>query len=106
MVSRLRTFCRWMVRSNRARTNPIIGLSCIKVTDANKTRKRRPLTDDEAMRLLEWTRQSPEPFMDLSGPDRAMLYIAAINTGLRASELASLTPDSFELDGDRPLVRC
>ena len=35
-----------------------------------------------------------------------MLYLVAINTGLRASELASLTPESFELGDDRSLVRC
>ena len=93
----IRTFCRWMVRSKRARQNPLAGMSCIKVTDANRTRKRRPLTDDEVRRLIEATRKSPEPFMGLSGPDRAMLYLLAVNTGLRAGELASLTPGSFEL---------
>lgn len=35
-----------------------------------------------------------------------MLYVVAVNTGLRASELASLTPKSFELDDDHPMVRC
>ena len=110
----IRTFCRWMVRSKRARQNPLAGMSCIKATDANRTRKRRPLTDDEVRRLIETTRKSPEPFMGLSGPDRAMLYLVAINTGLRASELASLTPESFELkapstrsgQASRPMVRC
>ncbi|MFO7858046.1 MAG: tyrosine-type recombinase/integrase [Ectothiorhodospiraceae bacterium] len=102
----IRTFCRWMVRAKRARQNPLVGLSCIKVTDANRRRKRRPLTDSEVRRLIETTRKSPEPFMGLSGQDRAMLYLLAVNTGLRASELASLTPESFELGGDRSLVRC
>ena len=51
-------------------------------------------------------RRSPEPFMGLTGPDRAMLYIVAANTGLRASELASLTPESFELNCEMPTVRC
>ncbi|MFW5840613.1 MAG: hypothetical protein ACOCZE_08540 [Planctomycetota bacterium] len=40
-----------------------------------------------ALALIEVTRESPEAFMGLSGPDRAMLYLVAINTGLRASEL-------------------
>ena len=35
-----------------------------------------------------------------------MLYVVAVNTGLRASELGSLTPECCELDGDHPLVRC
>jgi integrase len=102
----IRTFCRWMLRSRRAGQDPLVGMSCIKVTDANRTRKRRPLTDEEAKALIEATRESPESFMGLSGPDRAMLYLVAVNTGLRASELASLKPESFELGGERSLVRC
>jgi len=34
----------------------------------------------------------------MPGPDRAMLYRLAVETGLRASELASLTPASLDLD--------
>ena len=36
----------------------------------------------------------------MNGPDRAMLYAVAGYTGLRASELASLTPECFDLDAD------
>src|SRR5262249_60137054 len=39
-----------------------------------------------------------EPFICLDGTDRAMLYIVAAYTGLRCSELARLTPFSFEFD--------
>ena len=35
-----------------------------------------------------------------------MIYIIAANTGLRASELASLTPESFSLHDDPPTVHC
>ena len=37
------------------------------------------------------------PFRGLTGPDRLVLYTLAANTGLRAGELASLTPGSFNL---------
>jgi Phage integrase family len=40
----------------------------------------------------------------MKGPDRAMLYAVAAYTGLRASELASLTPESFDLDGNHATV--
>lgn len=102
----LRTFCLWLVRTKRVGENPIAGLSCIRVTEADRKRRRRNLSDVEVQALLDATRQSMKTFMGLSGPDRAMLYIIAINTGLRASELASLTPESFELDGEHPIVRC
>ncbi len=40
----------------------------------------------------------------MRGHDRAMLYYVAAFTGLRAQELASLTPQSFDLDADPPTV--
>ena len=40
----------------------------------------------------------------MSGADRAMLYATAAYTGLRASELASLKPESFQLDAQPPTV--
>jgi len=78
----------------------------LKVTTADKKRRRRNLPDDEMAALVAAARRSPEPYAGLSGPDRAMLYIVAANTGLRASELASLTPKSFSLDGNRATVHC
>jgi site-specific recombinase XerD len=102
----IRTFCRWLVRAKRVRENPLFGMSCLKVTDADRKRRRRSLSPEEVTALVTATEQSTEPFMGLSGRDRAMLYIIAVNTGLRASELASLTPQSFELNAEMPVVRC
>ena len=102
----MRTFCRWLVRTKRTSENPVADLSCMKVTEADRKHRRRPLNDEELALLLAAARKSPEPFMGLSGPDRAMLYLVAVDTGLRASELASLTPASFDLDAAQPVVRC
>jgi integrase len=102
----VRTFCRWLVRTKRIAENPVADLTCMKVTEADRRRRRRPLGDEELTLLLAAARKSSEPFMGLLGPDRAMLYLVAANTGLRASELASLMPESFELDAAQPMVRC
>ncbi|MCA9028792.1 MAG: tyrosine-type recombinase/integrase [Planctomycetaceae bacterium] len=40
----------------------------------------------------------------LTGEQRYILYSTALTTGLRVSELASLTPAHFDLDGDSPSV--
>ena len=40
----------------------------------------------------------------MNGPDRAMLYRVAAETGFRASELGSLVSESFKLDSDSPIV--
>ena len=41
---------------------------------------------------------------NVSGEDRRMLYLLAASSGFRCSELASLTPESFELSGSVPSV--
>ena len=64
-------------------------------------RVRRPLTDDEFARLIR-AAEAGDEFRGLSGPDRAVLYVTAGYTGLRASELASLTPASFQFDAATP----
>ena len=102
----LRNFMRWMVRNRRVRQDPLARMRLLKITTADRKRRRRNLPDDEMAALVAAAKRSPEPFMGLSGPDRAMLYIVAANTGLRASELASLTPKSLSFDGARATVRC
>ena len=102
----LRNFCRWLVREPRVREDPLVSARLLKLTAADKKRRRRNLTDDEFAALVAAARRSQDPFMGLPGPDRAMLYIVAANTGLRASELASLVPKSFDLTGSRATVRC
>lgn len=64
---------------------------------------RRPLTNDEFAALIAATK-SGKMMVRLTGADRAMLYIVVAYTGLRASELASLTPESFRLDETPPTV--
>src|SRR5262249_50892844 len=55
-------------------------------------------------RLLEATRESNRSFRGLAGEDRFQLYATACGTGFRAAGLASLTPESFDLDTDSPTV--
>src|SRR5205823_4689811 len=63
---------------------------------------RRALSLAELGRLLESARDSAAKFRGLTGADRVMLYTAAMTTGLRADELASLTPASFDLSTSPP----
>ncbi len=102
----VRNFSRWLVADRRVEQNPIAGLKALKVTESDKKRRRRNLTDDEFAALIAATRGSGQVFRGLAGADRAMLYMLAANTGLRASELASLTPESFDLDSGTQTVHC
>jgi integrase len=90
-------FCKWMIKEQRATApSPLEHLSCIKQTE--KRRQRRAITVKEVRRLLETTQAAPERY-GLSGAERALLYRLAIESGLRASELRSLTKSSFDFKG-------
>jgi len=100
-VRDLRSFFRWMVRDNRALGNPLEDLSGVNAK-TDKRHERRALTIDELRWLLEVTTIGPERY-GMTGEDRALLYRLAVETGLRSSELRSLTRWSFRL-ADRPTV--
>jgi len=81
-----------------------------------KSRKRaswtyKPLTFDKLNaavgRAHERLKDSPEFIaqMERLGIERALIYKLAVTTGLRKSELASLTVGQLDLDGDFPHVR-
>ena len=65
--------------------------------------ERRHLSPADFGRFIDATRGKGERY-GLTGEQRVLLYITAAYTGLRASELASLTPASFDLTADPPMV--
>lgn len=85
----------------KARVKPLKAIRAINV-ETDRKRRRRALTVAEFGALLAAAERGPVLF-GLSGLDRAALYLVAAYTGLRRSELASLTPESFDLE--RGLVR-
>ncbi len=96
-------FTRWMVRMGRGTEEPLRVLSPLNArTDVR--RKRRALTSKEARSLLKSTAGGPER-AGIPGSERAILYLVALETGLRAGELESLQVQDFTLDGDKPTVR-
>jgi len=91
-----------MVRDRRIECNPLAHLSPLNA-HVEEHRQRRVLEPDEYRRLLEAAQTGPQRCR-LSGPDRFVLYLVASNTGLRNQELASLTPESFDIGGNEPSV--
>ncbi len=94
----LRTFGNWLLKDRRLGENPFRHMGAENTT-TDRRHDRRELSADELRRLLEATRKSPRSFRGLTGPDRFCLYATACGTGFRASALASLTPESFDLTG-------
>ena len=56
--------------------------------------KRRTLPIGDFQRFLDAARTGSE-FRGLKGSDRVVIYFAAVYTGLRAQEIAALTPSHF-----------
>jgi integrase len=99
----VKQFCRWLVKDRRMGDNPLAHLQGANVK-MDRRHDRRELTEDELRSLLSATRSSGHSFRGLGGLDRFALYATACGTGFRASALASLTPESFDLSGEVPTV--
>lgn len=96
-------FCNWLVQTKRIIANPIVGLERLN-NEVDVRHKRRALTVAEVNKLLESARKSAEKIQNYTGEQRARIYLFSYFTGLRRSEMASLTPSSFQLDSDQPTL--
>lgn len=102
-LAAVKHFLNWMVRDRRLLDNPLAHLAAGN-ENVDRRHDRRELEADELRRLLAAARDSARPFRGLTGFDRYHLYATACGTGFRASALASLTPESFDLVGETPTV--
>ena len=90
----VKQFVRWLEGDGRIETNPLRHLKG-KGVKHNLVHDRRAFTPEEAEYLVLET-STAKRLGGLSGEDRAWLYRLALTTGLRAKELWSLTPESFQ----------
>jgi integrase len=99
----IKQFVKWLVDHHRLDRDPLTPLKAGNVK-VDRRHDRRDVSPEECARLLKATRESKVRFMWQDGNDRFHLYLTALGTGLRAQELAALTPESFDLDADPPVV--
>ncbi len=100
----VKMFSRWLWKQGRLASDPLAGLSR-QNAEADRRHPRRVLSQGEFSRLVAAAESSPQVFRGLSGPDRAALYMLAAGSGLRASELASVTRATLLLDAQPPRVQ-
>ena len=100
-LSCCKSFCRWMMHERRATSSPVEYLDGQNAA-TDKRHTRRMLNQSDFAKLLTAAQSGPERY-GMSGAERALVYELAATTGLRASELASLTAGSFSL-GESPSV--
>jgi integrase len=96
-------FCRWAIRDRRTADNALTHLQGWNAR-LDRRHARRALEPEEISWLLTTAQASAWQYRGMTGRDRHALYAVALGTGLRAGELASLTPDNFRLEEDPPVV--
>jgi len=101
----VKMFSRWLWRNGKMRDDALASVKVGTVQKSERVRRRRALSREEFAVLLA-TIEKAEVSFCMSGSERAMLYKAAVGTGLRVKELASLTPERFDLEAEGgPAVR-
>jgi len=98
----VKAFSRWMVKDRRAGDNLLGHLSPANV-DVEDGLERRTLDPADFATVVAAAKRG-QTLYRLTGVDRATLYTVAAFTGLRAGELRSLTPESFDLESESPTV--
>lgn len=101
-LTSIRQFSRWLCRHKRMADDPFSAMTPGNIA-LDRRHDRRQMKDGELILLLQATARGPVRCR-LSGRDREMLYLTAAFTGLRASELASLQPASFDLNAEPETV--
>jgi integrase len=102
-LAAVKQFFRWLVRDRRAPDSPLAHLSGGNVR-VDRRHDRQNLAPDQLSTILAAALASAEEYRGLRGTDRHHLYLTAMTTGFRRSELATLTPESFDLDSDLPTI--
>jgi integrase/recombinase XerC len=96
-------FTRWLWRKRKVLDHdPLAGVD---LPSQATVGKRRALSPAELATLIDTARASGREFRDLTGPQRAALYLTAAATGFRAGELAIITPSHVRADADVPSIR-
>ena len=101
-IQAIDSFCRWMV-PDRMLSNPLARIAKLN-TEVDIRHQRRALSEQEVAKLLKSARESGIRIQTYDGALRARVYLVSYMTGLRRRELASLTPNSFDLSSDQPTV--
>jgi integrase len=97
----LKTFLNWAEIDGRILRNPIAQIE----KPARDSKKKGILTPEQFISLIKKTFENNTLIGNISGQDRAMLYVLAGTTGLRRNELLNLTWNDINLSDDNAFVR-
>jgi integrase len=103
-LTAIKGFTKWLATNHKLPRDP---LSSVKKPNpqVDRKRRRRMLLVEEWQWLRNATASGPERF-EIPAEERVLLYAVAIQTGLRSSELRSLTRGRLFLDQKQPFITC
>ncbi len=101
-LSTAKSFCAWLVRNRRISENPLQHLQSVSAKEDTR-HARRALNTGEIRALLAAAEAGPERY-GMTGPERALCYRLALETGLRRNEIKTLTARCLDLDANPPTV--
>ncbi len=104
LLTAVKGFTKWLANNQELPRDPLASVSKPN-PKADRRRERRMLLPDEWKWLQPITANGPERY-GVPGPERALLYATAIQTGLRANELRSLTRGQLFLKVEQPYITC
>ncbi len=105
MLTAAKGFTRWLTVNCKLPRDPLASVAKPN-PKADRKRRRRMLLPDEWGWLLDTVISRQIERYGMPATERALLYATAIQTGLRASELRSLTRARLFLDSDQPFITC
>ncbi len=103
-LNAIKAFTKWLTDHHKLPRDP---LSSVKKPNPKTDRRheRRMLLPQEWRLLESATKAGPERY-GITGAERCLLYRTAIQTGLRANELRSLTRGRLYFDSKPPCITC
>ena len=104
VLTAAKTFTRWLTRHGKLPADPLANVAKPS-PKTDRRHERRMLLPEE----WDWLRATTAagPFRcNMTGHERMLAYAVAIQTGLRASELGSLTRGRLFLGNNPPFVTC
>lgn len=96
----IRGFSQWLWKSGRIGEHLLVGVTGYNAEE-DRRHDRRTISVAELRKLIAVAERGPA-YRQMTGPDRALCYRLAVATGLRLSEIATITPRAFDWTADPP----
>ncbi len=103
-IRAIKQFTKWLVDTGKAYRDPLKSLKKINITKFDQNRPARTLSVDEVRTLIQTTLRAGE-YRGISGKERALIYLIANETGLRANEIRTLKASDFDFKSQTLSVR-